>query len=341
MTRIKLGVSLVCDRIREFPGWVRAVEQAGFDAIGVGDSPSLYPEVYSQATVVALNTNRVMFGPRVTNPITRHPTVTASAIATVDELSGGRAVLGIGTGDSAAYNAGERSVTLDFMRDYIRTLRDLFSDGAATYHGKKMVFRKHRRMIPVYMAAHGPKSLQMAGELCEGVIIGGGVGRQLVPDALAHVEAGAKKAGRRMADIDIWWLIGASIEPTLGAAIEGIKTHLAAAANATFRLGVKNKGVPGDMEAAIEKLIAGYDFTKHEHVDVGNRNVSNIEALGLTSYLADRFTVAGSPEQFAARVKEIASWGAPQLWFTMPRPDKHAFIDAMRERVIPTLNPDR
>ena len=340
MTRIKLGVSLVCDRIREFPGWVRAVEQAGFDAIGVGDSPSLYPEVYSQATVVALNTNRVMFGPRVTNPITRHPTVTASAIATVDELSGGRAVLGIGTGDSAAYNAGERSVTLDFMRDYIRTLRDLFSDGAATYHGKKMVFRKHRRMIPVYMAAHGPKSLQMAGELCEGVIIGGGVGRQLVPDALAHVEAGAKKAGRRLADIDIWWLIGASIEPTLPAAIQSIKTHLAAAANATFRLGVRNnKGVPKEFEDKLEKLIQGYDYTEHEHVGQDKNNVNAIEKLGLTEYLADRFTVAGNPEQFAARVKQIAGWGANQLWFTMPKPDKYAFIDAMREKVIPVMNP--
>ena len=341
MTRIKLGVSLVCDRIREYPGWVKAVEQAGFDAIGVGDSPSLYPEVYSQATIVALNTHRVMFGPRVTNPITRHPMVTASAIATVDELSGGRAVLGIGTGDSAAYSAGEKSVTLDYMSSYIRALRDMWSDGAAVFNGKTMVFRKHR-MIPVYMAAHGPKSLKLAGAICEGVIIGGGVGKDLVADALSYVADGAKSAGRRIEDIDIWWLIGASIEPTLPAAIQSIKTHLAAAANATFRLGVRNnKGVPKEFEDKLEQLIRGYDYTEHEHVGHDKNNVNAIEKLGLTDYLADRFTVAGNPEQFAARVKQIAGWGANQLWFTMPKPDKYAFIDAMREKVIPTLSPAR
>ena len=90
---------------------------------------------------------------------------------------------------------------------------------------------------------------------------------ELVADALSYVADGAKSAGRRIEDIDIWWLIGASIEPTLPAAIQSIKTHLAAAANATFRLGVRNnKGVPKEYEDKLEKLIHGYDYNEHEHV---------------------------------------------------------------------------
>lgn len=341
MGNIKLGVSLVCDRIQELPAWVRAVEAAGFDAIGVGDSPSLYPEVYSQATIVALNTSKVMFGPRVSNPITRNLTVTASGIAAVDELSGGRAVLGIGTGDSAAYNAGERPVTLEYLREYIVGLRQMFTEGATVFRGKRIVFARGKRLVPVYMAAHGPKSLQMAGELCEGVIVGGGVGPNLVPEALQHVEAGARRSGRRLEDLDIWWLIGASISATMTEAVDGIKTHLAAAANATFRLGIKNKGVPANIAPKIEQLISGYDFTQHEHVGSGKQNVSIVDQLGLTEYLAERFTVAGPPDAFARRVRQIADWGAPQLWFTMPRPDKIAFIDAVRDGVLPQLRSAR
>ncbi len=170
---IRLGVSLVCDRIREFPAWVRAIEAAGFDAIGFGDSPSLYPETYVQATIVALNTSRVMFGPRVTNPLTRHPSVTASGITAADELSGGRTILGIGTGDSAIFNIGEKPATLKFTREYILALKEMFAKGHTTYQGKRVVFTYTKRRIPIYMAASGPNGLRLAGEICDGVILGG------------------------------------------------------------------------------------------------------------------------------------------------------------------------
>jgi 5,10-methylenetetrahydromethanopterin reductase len=337
MAVIKLGVSLVCDRIREYPGWVRAIEEAGFDAIGVGDSPSLYPEVYTQATVVALNSSRVMFGPRVTNPVTRDPSVTASAIASVDELSGGRAVLGIGTGDSALHNIGGRAVSLDFLRDYVRALREMFDKGETIYQSRTIVFSKGKRRVPIYIAAHGPKSMRLAGEIGDGVIVGGGVSPEIVADAHEHIAAGAKLSGRKLEDLDIWWLMGASIAPTVPEAIDSIKTHLAAAANASFRLGVKNKLVPADIEPLIKRLIASYDFTEHEHTGTSKNNVNTVQQLGLTEYLAERFTIAGPPNEFAGRIQQFAAWGASQLWFTMPLPDKYKFLHAMRDEVMPRM----
>ncbi|MDO8532794.1 MAG: LLM class flavin-dependent oxidoreductase [Dehalococcoidia bacterium] len=334
---IRLGVSLVCDRIREFPAWVRAIEAAGFDAIGFGDSPSLYPETYVQATIVALNTSRVMFGPRVTNPLTRHPSVTASGITAADELSGGRAMLGIGTGDSAIFNIGEKPATLKFMREYIVALKEMFAKGHTTYQGKRVVFTYTRRRIPIYMAASGPNSLRLAGEICDGVILGGGIQRDLIPLTHKYLREGARKAGKRLEDLDIWWLIGASIAPTKEQAVDNIKTHLAAATNASFRLGVKEKGLPDKLIPAIQKLIQQYDFSEHEHSGSGKKNVRMVDELGLTEYLADRFTIAGPPEEFARRVRDMASWGANQLWFTMPLPGKYGFLDAMRDGVMPRL----
>src|SRR5712692_8980825 len=85
-------------------GWgelCREAEDSGFDWLGVADSQSVFRELYVALTLAALNTSRVRLGPLVTNPLTRHLVVTASAVSSIDELAGGRVVLGIGSGDSA------------------------------------------------------------------------------------------------------------------------------------------------------------------------------------------------------------------------------------------------
>lgn len=121
---------------KAFAEWTRLADEAGFERIGIGDSQSLYRDVYVSATIAALNTDRAQIGPRVTNPITRHPTVTASAIASIDELTGGRAFLGIGTGHSALLNVGRRPATIDQLREYVVCVRTLFEQGEAEYQGR-------------------------------------------------------------------------------------------------------------------------------------------------------------------------------------------------------------
>ena len=86
----------------------KLAEKSGFDWFGVADSQSLFRELFVTLAMVGQATERMMIGPSVTNPLTRHPAVMASAAASVQELSGGRAMLGIGTGDSALYNLNER-----------------------------------------------------------------------------------------------------------------------------------------------------------------------------------------------------------------------------------------
>src|SRR5256885_3627589 len=90
--------------------------------LGVADSQSVFRELYVTLTLAALNTKRMRLGPLVTNPLTRHLVVTASAISSVDELSGGRAVLGVGSGDSALYTIGAPPATLAGLEDSVLTL---------------------------------------------------------------------------------------------------------------------------------------------------------------------------------------------------------------------------
>ena len=333
----RLGVSLVCQEIEELGGWVRAIEEAGFDAIGFGDSPALYPETYVQAAIVAQESRRAMFGPRVTNPVTRHPSVTASAMAAVHRLGDGRAVIGIGLGDSAVHTIGTPRATIAELEAYVRALRELFQTGETTYRGSFMRCPYARRPVPIYISASGPRGLGLAGEVADGVIVGVGVQPDLIDTALGHIEAGARRAGRTLADLDIWWLMGASIGPSNAVAVEAIKTHLAAASNAAFRGAWEGKGVPPELEPALRNLVEGYDFAEHEIPGETRHNVSALDDPALADYLARRFAIAGTATEFAAQVRQAASWGADQLWLTMPLPDKYGFLAEVRDTVQPLL----
>ena len=334
---IHLGVSLKCDRIREFGSWVRAVEDAGFVRLGLTDSPSFYTETYVTGTVAALNSTKLRFGPRVTNIVTRNLSVTASAITGIDELSGGRCFLGLGTGDSAVFKVGLKPVTVDQMREAIIALKSMFAMGSAIYEGRIIQFGYAKRKIPIYLAASGPRTLRLAGELCDGVLVGWGVAPELVKLAMQHIKEGAHLAGRNISDIDVWWLIGAGLGKTQQEAEEAIDSHLAALPNQAFRLGVQGKGVPDDLLPRVQKLIAEYNLREDVRPGRNAQNVRLVDDLGLKAYLTRRFTIAGTPEAFADQVKEVASWGATQLWFTAPAEDKLGFLRTMRDRVFPQV----
>src|SRR6185369_4333167 len=97
---------------------------------------------------------------------------------------------------------------------------------------------------------------------------------------------------RDPADVDVWWLMGASVAGSTSAAVEAIETHLAAAANACFRGGLDDKLVPDDVRPRLQRLIDGYDFDEHELPGASRNNVRAVEELGLTEYLARRFAIA-------------------------------------------------
>ena len=117
---MKIGLSIVGDSLDNFVRYVRQAEEIGVEMVGMGDSQSLYHEMWVRTTLAAVNTRHVRVGTWCTNPVTRHPAVTASAIATIDELAGGRAFLGIAPGDSAVYNIGHRPASLRPSRNTSR-----------------------------------------------------------------------------------------------------------------------------------------------------------------------------------------------------------------------------
>ncbi len=156
---------------------VRA-EDLGFSRCWVYDEGIIGRDVYVALTAIAVATNKLHVGPGITNPYTRHPAATISAIATLDELSGGRAYLGIGAGGSLSLDAIglERTRPLTAVREMIDASRKLFAGEPVDLDGKSLQLRQAhcnygRSDTEVWLAGRGPKMLRLGAQTCDGLML--------------------------------------------------------------------------------------------------------------------------------------------------------------------------
>ena len=223
------------------------LEELGFDLIGVGDSPGLFRDPYVSMALLAQATRTPRLATMVTNPVLRHPAATAAAIGSVAELSGGRAVLGIGSGDSAMYNSGGRPATLGALEAHINAVRELLVEGETSIDGRSAWMRWRAPNVPIFVAASGPKTLRMAGRIADGVVVATGVDEHEIAAALACVAEGRADAGRDPASVEVWWNVITSAGRERDAAIESVLFGLSARAHHVFRYGVEGRNVPPEL----------------------------------------------------------------------------------------------
>src|SRR3954453_10911687 len=150
----------------------RQAEDAGFEHGWIFDSHVLWREPYPLLTLMAAGTERLRLGPCGTNPGTREPSVTASALAVLNEISGGRMDLGIGRGDSARRVLGKPPTTMATLEEAIGVIRDLVEGRPVTYEGTELRLPwTGPWKLPVWVAGYGPMALAMIGRVADGVIL--------------------------------------------------------------------------------------------------------------------------------------------------------------------------
>jgi 5,10-methylenetetrahydromethanopterin reductase len=192
-------------------------------------------DCYLGLAAVAARTCTIRLGTGVTDPYSRHPALTASAIATLDEMSDGRAVLGLGTGGAGFRELGlERKLPVAALRETVELIRGLLRGDTVEQQGKvisvaggKLNFTPRRTALPVYFATHGAQVTRLAGQIADGVLIA----NTLVPDAFAHYVAqldhGMAKAGRDPATFDIGLRVEACIAEDDAAAFAVMRRRVA------------------------------------------------------------------------------------------------------------------
>ena len=336
---MKFGVTLLHDNLEALAPRARLAEDMGFDYVGVGDSQSLFREVYVSLSMIAMSTHSVMLGPTITNPITRHPAVTASAIASVNELSGGRAFLGIGSGDSSVLNLGLRPARVAELRHYIQSVRDMLAGETAEHRGNPAHVRWANAPIPIAMAAEGPRTLATAGAIADAAIVHSGLTPDILADTVARIREGERSARREQGEVDVWAFAKCNIAERRDDAIEEIKMALAASGHHVFGFSLEGKHVPHELREAVYALRRQYQASEHEQIGQ-TRNSTLTDELGLTDYFADRFAVAGTPEECRSKARSIFDSGVDVLLITAIGPDPETIVQRFGQEVIAPLRND-
>jgi 5,10-methylenetetrahydromethanopterin reductase len=212
----------------------REAEALGYRYLWATDD-RLQKDVFGVLGAIALATSELRLGPGVTNPYSRHPALIATAIATLDELSGGRAVLGLGAGGTNHRALGvRREAPVAALAEAIELIRGLLAGRELTLDGRvvhaesaRLDFTPLRASIPIYVGARGPRMLELAGERADGVIVGNVASPEGWGHALERIATGAARAGRTLDAVDLTAWVYCSVAGDSAAALDAIRPMVA------------------------------------------------------------------------------------------------------------------
>ena len=308
----------------------RQAEAVGFDYGWLFDSHVLWREPYVLLTLMAEATERLRLGTCVTNPATREPSVTASSLAVLNEISGGRMDLGIGRGDSARRVLGKPPTTMATLEEAIRVIKDLVEGRSVEYEGTELQLPwTGSWTLPVWVAGYGPMALAMTGRIADGVIL-------------------------QLADPDlIGWFVGQvrKAETAAGRPAGSVKIQAAAPAHVGDRelcrertrwfpalvsnhvLDLVNKYPREQLPESLTGYVrdrAGYDYLHHAEVGSSNAGFVGDE-------VTDRFCVLGSVDEHLAKLRELAAAGVDQFNIYLMNGDEESILETYGRTIVPAM----
>ena len=308
----------------------RRAEASGFTYGWLFDSHVLWREPYVLLTLMAEATTSRRLGTCVTNPATREPSVTASALAVLDELSGGRMDLGIGRGDSARRVLGKPPTSMKTLEEAIAVIRDLVEGRAVTFEGTELVFPwTDKWKLPVWVAGYGPMALAMTGRIADGLIL------QLAdPDLIGwfvtQLREAEAAAGRPPGSVRVQSAAPAHV----GARELGRKrTRWFPALVSNHVVDLVNRYPREQLPQALTGYVSdrtGYDY--HHHAEVGSSN-----AAFVGDEVTDRFCVLGEPAEHVAKLRKLAAAGVDQFNLYLMNGDEEEQLDVYGREIIPAL----
>lgn len=313
---LRFGFGVNPANVAEAVEAARSGEALGFHRIGIWDSPALYREPWVTLGALASATRQIEVGTWVTNPVTRHPVVTASAAATLDDLAPGRVVLGIGTGDSGVYGLAGTASRLDYLAEYVIAVRSLLRDGVAQWRGSRLTLPwAGPRDVRILVAAHGSKAMRVAARVGDGAVLGLGVSPEVIEHCLTTLSEAGAEAGRDHGGFEVWWTAPWYVAEDGEAARREALWQVASFAHHISRRGVAGKFIPERYAGGILELGARYDLTTHGAPEAAQRDryAELAHSLGVADYLVDRFTITGTPFEVAEKVRRMAAAGATQI----------------------------
>ncbi len=309
-------------------------EDFGFSHAWAFDSHVLWQEPFVIFSRMLAETERMIVGPMVTNPGTRDWTVLASLFATLNEMSGGRTICGMGRGDSAVRYIGEKPRTLQYMVESMKVIKDLVAGKEVTYNERtfSMPWIDQGWDLPMWVAGYGPKALHTIGTHADGFILQL-ADPQIVEWTVSSVRQAAVEAGRDPAEVKICVAAPAYVGDNLADQREQLRwfggmvgNHVA---DMVRRYGDDTTKVPAVLLEYI-KGREGYDYDHHGRA--GNPSTAFVP-----DDIIDRFCVLGPASEHLSKLSMLRELGVDQFAIYLMHDDQEGTLRAYGDEVIPAL----
>jgi 5,10-methylenetetrahydromethanopterin reductase len=307
----------------------KEIENLGFDMLWFVDHQLGMKDVYAAMNVAALNTTRLEIGSAVTQLQTRHPTVTANATTALDELSNGRAILGLGAGWVSVHSIGLQPNKVGEIRDGINLIRRLFAGEAIDFNGVEGQLATARRQIPIYLAVSQPAMLRLSGEICNGAILMGSAQPEFCKWQLNFIYEGLEKAKRRREDIVIDLIISMSIDDDEQKAISDVRAWATSQA-ATFDVW---KQMPASWEKfrpQFKEAAEQYHYKDHLSLHAEHKQI-------VTDEFVQSVAVAGNLKSCIEHLKAVAELDIDRVSFALLSGGRRRRLQQLATDVIPVI----
>ena len=304
------------------------IEAAGWDGMLVVDSQNLSGDPYVSLALAASVTTRIGLGTGVTNSVTRHAAATATAISSVNRVSNGRAVLGIGRGDSALAHLGRAPARLKQFERYLRQLQTYLRGESVSFDeidiphdvappmselelhdappSSRIAWIAGGAKVPVEVAASGPKVIALAALHAERVMFTLGADPERLAWGIALARQTRKEAGLDPDGIAFGAYVNLGCHSDMSAARGLVRGGLTTFARFSVMHGKANGPVSAGDRAVLEALRSNYDMRAHTRGD-------SRQAGTLTDDFVDRFAIVGPPERCIERLRALAALGLDKV----------------------------
>jgi len=303
-------------------------ENIGFDYLWITDHFN-NRNVYVSLAMVSAYTERIKFGPGVTNPYLVHPVVTAQAAATLNEVAPGRVVCGLGVGDRTTLQMVniEQTRPLATIRESVRIIREIASGRTLEMQGEifkvsgtKLNF-KVANPIPVFIGAQGPKMLALAAEIGDGVLINASHPGD-VENAVKFVGEGAERAGKKLEDLSVSAYTSFSIASDYEKALKAVNPVVAYIVAGAPEMILEKHGISVELASKIRDAIVHAQWKEaFSHVDSG---------------MVEAFSICGTPETCIEKIDKLVKVGVNQIVAGSPiGPNMRKSINMIATDVFP------
>jgi 5,10-methylenetetrahydromethanopterin reductase len=323
---ISIGIS-PRESLADWTRFTGELEQRGVEELWLIDSQLAMKDAFVGLALAATQTTSMRLGTGVSNLLTRHPTVTANAIAAIAELSDGRALLGLGAGDSAVYGLGAKPSKVAEVEEGLEFFGAVLDGREGTWQGRGYKLAQDIPHTPVYLAVSQPRMCRLAGRLADGAIVMGPAQPDQLERQIGWITEGIEEAGRERSDVRICFIATLSARADRDQALADVRSW----ATGQARLQASVKELAPSLEPFRDEIKrAKEDYDYGEHLSTRARHQDTI-----SDDLVRTLAISGTVDECVQRTRALTATGVDDLIFPLLGGGRLERLQVLTEQIAP------